>query len=90
MRLFWVMFFVVTIATAGCSKSEGERKAPIALEKVPAELLKVAQEKYPDVVFDSAFTETEDGQPVYELRGKSKTGKIHEVEVTKDGKILNP
>ena len=90
MRVFWVTLCLATIATAGCSKSAGERKTPIALEKVPAELLKVAQEKFPDVVFDSAFTETEDGQPVYELKGKAKSGKIHEVEVTKDGKILNP
>lgn len=90
MRIFWGTVCIATVVMfGGCSKPTGERKEPLALEKVPPELLKLAQEKFPEVVFDSAFTEIEDGQPVFELKGKSKSGKIHEVEVTKDGKILN-
>ena len=73
----------------GCSDAMGERKTPIALENVPSEILKIAQSKFPDVAFDSAFMETENGQSVFELKGKSKTGKIFEVEVTKDGKLLD-
>lgn len=90
MRIVWVIFYVAAIFTSnGCSKPAGERKQPITMDKVPSEILKVAQDKYPDVVFDAAFTEVEDGQPVYELKGKTSTGKRYEVEVTKDGKILN-
>lgn len=89
MRILCVLLCLVAMTSCGCSESEGERKKVIALDKVPNEVRKVAQEKYPDVVFDSAFTETEDGQSVYELKGKSKAGKIYEVEVTKEGKILN-
>lgn len=90
MKVLWItLCMTVLTVSSGCSKPVGERKQPIALAKVPSELLKVAQEKFPDVVFDTAFTEVEDGQPVYELKGKSKTGKAYEVEVTKDGKILN-
>lgn len=90
MRILWVMICVAAIATSvGCSKGAAERKQPLALEKVPSEILKVAQDKYPDVVFDAAFTEIEDGQSVFELKGKTKSGKRYEVEVTKDGKILN-
>jgi uncharacterized membrane protein YkoI len=74
---------------SGCTQSAGEPKESIAIDKVPAELFKIAQEKYPDVVFNAAFLETEDGQRVYELKGKTKSGKNYEVEVTKDGKILN-
>ena len=58
------------------------------MDQVPPEILTVAQDKYPDLVFDAAFTETENGQPVYELKGKATSGKMMEVEVTKDGKIL--
>lgn len=78
-----------TAMSSGCSESLGERKQPISMDKVPTEIMKVAQDKYPDVEFDAAFTEIEKGQSVYELKGKTKTGKRYEVEVTKDGKILN-
>ncbi|MDB5342980.1 MAG: hypothetical protein JWP89_1357 [Schlesneria sp.] len=89
MRFLRVLLYILSIAfVAGCGESIGERKQPIAMDKVPAEILKVAQEKYPEFVFDTAFTEIEDGQSVYELKGKAKSGKIIEVEVTKDGKIL--
>lgn len=72
----------------GCSDTDEGLKKPIAMDQVPPEIIKVAQDKYPDLVFDTAFTEMEDGQPVYELKGKSVTGKMMEVEVTKDGKLF--
>ncbi|QDU50283.1 PepSY domain-containing protein [Gimesia panareensis] len=89
MRVY--QYLVLTVALtffAGCSESIGERKEPIALDKIPADIIKVAQNEHPDLKFESAFTEIEDGQPVYEIRGKTKNGKIIEVEVTKDGKLL--
>ncbi len=75
-------------AQSGCSESGEGLKKPLPMDQVPADILKAAQEKYPELEFDVAFTETEDGVPVYELKGKSKTGKMLEVEVTHDGKIL--
>lgn len=90
MRIFTTTVCLIGIfISSGCSEGMGERKAPLELDNVLAEIMKIAQEKYPDVVFNAAFTETEDGQPVYELKGKSKTGKVFEVEVTKDGKLLD-
>ena len=58
------------------------------LDKVPPSVVKVAEEKLPGVKFDSAYKETKDGKEVYELRGKTKEGKIRDVEVTADGKVL--
>jgi uncharacterized membrane protein YkoI len=75
------------LVSFGCGDTR-ENDVPIPFEKVPPELLKVAQEKFPDVKFDSAYKETKDGQEVYEVRGKTKQGKIREVEVTADGKVL--
>lgn len=86
--LQFILFAASLFLLTNCSESIGERKEPIALDKVPADILKVAQDEHPDLKFESAFTEIEDEQPVYELRGKTKNGKIIEVEVTKDGKIL--
>jgi hypothetical protein len=50
--------------------------------------MKAAQDKFPDLKFLAAYTKIADGQPVYELKGQSKTGKMLEVEITKDGKLL--
>ena len=87
MRLLHVLLFVAITMISGCSKSADQLKQPLALDKVPAEILKIAQDKYPNVKFDAAFTETEAGQPVYELNGKTSTGKNYEVKVTKDGRF---
>jgi len=75
------------IATFGCGE-HGENDVPMPLDKVPPAVVKVAEEKLPGVKFDSAYKETKDGKDVYELRGKTKEGKIRDVEVTADGKVL--
>lgn len=91
MRVVCVLLCCIAITiNSGCSEPADQLKKPIALDKIPPEILKVAQDKYPNVEFNAAFTEVEAGQPVYELKGKTSTGKNYEVEVTKDGKILNP
>ena len=78
---------VALLATIGCSE-KGENDVPITLDKVPPSIMKLAEEKLPGVKFDSAYKETKDGKEVYELRGKTKEGKIRDVEVTADGKVL--
>ena len=90
MRFHQIASVFVTVAmSAGCSESVIEgRKQPLAMDKVPPEIMKIAQEKYPELTFETAFTEVEDGKPVYELKGKTKEGKIREVEITRDGKIM--
>jgi uncharacterized membrane protein YkoI len=70
-----------------CSE-KGENDVSMPLDKVPPSIMKVAEEKLPGVKFDSAYKETKDGKDVYELRGKTKEGKIRDVEVTADGKVL--
>jgi len=72
---------------AGCGEV-GENDTPMPLDQVPPSIMKVARDKFPEVKFDSAYKETKDGKEVFEVRGKSKDGKIREVEVTADGKIL--
>lgn len=71
----------------GCGEAI-EMKQPLPLEQVPPEIMKVAQTRYPDMKFLAAYTEIEDGQSVYELKGQTPNGKMYEVEVTKDGKLL--
>ena len=70
-------------ALTGC----GERppaKTTMELKDVPPEVMKVAKEKLPGVTFDSAWKEPNGS---YELRGKDKTGKIREIDITPDGTV---
>ncbi len=78
---------VSLLATTGCGE-KGENEVAMPLDKVPPSVVKVAEEKLPGVKFDSAYKETKDGKDVYELRGKTKEGKIRDVEVTAEGRVL--
>jgi len=70
----------------GCG-SEGEGpKVQIKMEEVPPAAIKTAQGKLPGMLFTEAFLK-KDG--TYEIRGKTKTGKVREVEVKADGTFVD-
>ena len=47
-----------------------------------------AQKELPGVKFDAAWKESEGGKAAFELRGKNPQGKIRDVKVTEDGRVL--
>jgi hypothetical protein len=47
--------------------------------------IEAARKSFPDVKFHSASRRA---NGVYEISGKNKMGKIHDVEVTADGEIV--
>jgi hypothetical protein len=79
---------LLVVLVAGCSKSETAQKNSVPLDKVPATAMdaatKAAKEKFPDLRFESAWKKP---SGVYEIVGKTKTGKVHDVEVTEAGEI---
>ena len=78
---------ILLASTFGCGEShEGNEVVPI--DKLPPAVLKAAREKLPDVKFDTAWKEKRDGQDAYEIRGKTKEGKVRDAKVTADGKVL--
>jgi hypothetical protein len=77
----------VMLIAAGCGEV-GEDDVPVPLDQVPASVVKIAEETLPGLKFDSAYKETKDGKEVFELRGKTKEGKIRDVEITADGKVI--
>jgi len=77
---------LLVLLVCGCGESIGEGKKEIVpLDKVPPAVMKAAQEKLPDIKFDSALKTT---KGIYEVRGKTKNGKIQEVEVNEAGEVL--
>ena len=56
----------------------------VPIDEVPETVMKSAAEKLPDVKFDTAWKEGDD----YEVRGKTKDGKVRDVRVSPDGKVL--
>jgi hypothetical protein len=67
---------------AGCSSRTPD--TPIKLDEVPASIMKISQEKLPDVKFERALKRS-DGS--YEISGKDKKGKVRDVELTATGEV---
>lgn len=84
---------MLALAIAGCGDNDGDdmgkkKKEPLPLDQVPAAVMKAAKEHSPDLTFYAAYRDTFDGKDSIELKGKTKAGKIKEVEMSPDGKVL--
>lgn len=76
---------LLTAVVGGCGKANSPKtKAVIPLEQVPVIVMKAAQKKEPEVTFTKVI-HAPDG--IYEVQGKTKTGKIVEVEVNEKGEV---
>jgi hypothetical protein len=78
--------------TVGCGDVDDDDKAtsktPLPMDQVPEAVLKTAREAAPDLTFYAAFKDKFEGQESIELKGKTKNGKIREIEVSPQGKLL--
>jgi hypothetical protein len=91
MRRWWAI--AVLAAVIGCSGEDdddgpGFQKQMMPLEQVPAAVMKAAKDARPDLTFYAAYKDKFNGQDSIELKGKTKEGKIVEVEISPDGKLL--
>jgi hypothetical protein len=66
----------------------GKVKTAIPMDQVPAEVLKTAKAQFPELTFYAAYKDQFNGQDSIELKGKTKTGKVKEIEMSPDGKVL--
>ena len=78
---------IALLLLSGCGEKAplARQRDIVALEAVPAAAMVAAKKEHPDVTFESAW-KTEQGN--YEIRGKAKSGKIHDVQVTEAGQVL--
>jgi len=80
-----LIFLLLFLCGCGEQAPTARHKDVVALDAVPAAVLKAAQAEYPEVTFKTAW-KTSEGY--YEIRGKAKSGKIYEVELTETGKVM--
>jgi hypothetical protein len=83
MRVLLVALAFALFGLTGCGPAKVE-KTPMKVEEVPPEIMKIAKEKLPDITFTEAYKENGN----YELRGKDKRGKLREIDITPDGKVV--
>jgi hypothetical protein len=88
-------FFVIAILSAaicGCGDNDGddvaEAKTMVPIDQVPTVVWQAAIKEKPDLTFYTAAKDKYKGQDSFELKGRSKSGKITELEVSPEGKIL--
>jgi len=89
----WCAIAALAVSLFGCGGDPdddvaGESKKPMPMDQVPAVVLKAAKVAAPDVTFYAAYKDRFNEQDSIELKGKTKTGKIKEIEVSLDGKFL--
>jgi hypothetical protein len=80
----WVCLLTL-LAAVGCGGDLFEKKSPVDFKTLPEVVVSAAQKKAPEVKFDNAMRKA-DG--AYEVRGKTKQGKVVEVEVNEKGEVL--
>jgi hypothetical protein len=86
----WMAIAAVTCGCSGGADSDdvAKVKTPMPMDQVPAVVLKAAKEAEPGLTFYAAYKDKFDGQDSIELKGKTRTGKIKEIEVSPSGKVL--
>jgi uncharacterized membrane protein YkoI len=72
-------------AGRGNAKSSG---VTMPIDKVPSNLIEVANKEVPGLKLENAYVVETDGKTVYEIRGTNTKGKIIEVEVDESGKVI--
>jgi hypothetical protein len=76
------------LQVCGCGERTRLAEDAVPLEQVPGPAMAAAQKQLPGVKFDAAWKELEGEKVAYELRGKNPHGKIRDVKVTPDGRVL--
>jgi hypothetical protein len=88
----WCFLAVLMASTLGCGENDpddvAEVKTPLPMEQVPAVVLKAAKEAEPGLTFFGAYKGKYKGQDAFELKGKTKSGQIKELEMSPGGKLL--
>ncbi len=76
----------------GCGDGDpddvAEIKTALPMDQVPSVVLDAAKKAAPNLTFFAAYRGKYEGHDAIELKGKTKAGKVQEVEVSPEGQVL--
>ncbi|MFO0954758.1 MAG: hypothetical protein U0835_27065 [Isosphaeraceae bacterium] len=86
-------FIIAAALLAACAGGCGQGPPPpsdevITVDKVPPEIMKLAQQHLTGYKIDTAYKARVEGKDAYVLRGKDARGKTREVELSATGEVL--
>jgi hypothetical protein len=86
---------LLTMTLAGCGEegvTSSTIRKRIAVKQLPEPILKAAQDRLRDTQIEDAFENRENGKTLqsYEIRGRTKIGKIREVRVSINARAPPP
>jgi len=76
------------VGLIGCNGAGRPTEKNVPLDQVPPAVRATADKTVPGVKWEKAETETEQGQAVYELKGRDSSNREVEVEVTPEGTLV--
>ncbi len=87
----WFAGAVVMFSMFGCGEDDddvGKVKTAIPMDQVPPAVLQAAKAAAPELTFFAAYKDKFQGQDSIELKGRLRSGKIKEIEISPEGKYL--
>jgi hypothetical protein len=87
MRRFLAALATVALLAAGCGRKSNPDPV-VPLDQIPAPAMQAAKDELPGVTFEMAWKVKDESGDAYEIRGKTKLGKIREIRVSPTGKVL--
>ena len=84
-RRLWILWALTVI---GCAEKVRDEFVPP--DQVPLVATSAAESVYPGFRSEQVWKFEQDGETVYEFRGKTPDGKSHEATVSAAGKVLWP
>ena len=92
-RVAALLLALTAVAQVGCDSDEpppGFGRRPVAIEALPAPVMKAAKKAIPRLDFREAWKNVDREGKVhsFEVRGRAANGKIREVRVSPEGAIL--
>jgi hypothetical protein len=79
---------LAALLLSGCGEREKLQGQVVPLEQVPAKALEAARKTLEGYRPTSAYKEVEDGRESFEIQARNAQGKVRDVKVTAEGKVL--
>jgi hypothetical protein len=87
-----MLILLASASLAGCGGDDDDDvadvKKPIPIDQVPQVVMKTAREAAPGLTFYAAYSGTFKGKESIEVKYKTRSGQIKELEISPDGKLL--